>query len=109
MTGKTTITTNARGEHCCGQKIGPNITRPIVRTYVESDSVTDVVQIEGYGGDRIGALLLSPHITPGTVSDTPYNHYSLLRSLEDDFGVAYLGYAAQGGLQGFGGDIFNNP
>jgi hypothetical protein len=109
VTGKTTIITNVRGEHCCGQKIGPNITRPIVQTYVESDSVTDVVKIDGYGGDRIGALLLSPHITPGTVSDIPYNHYSLLRSLEDNFGVEHLGYAAQEGLQSFGGDIFNNP
>ena len=108
-TGKTTILTNARGEHCCGQKIGPNITRPIVRSYVESDSVTDVVEIEGYGGDRIGALLLSPRITPGTVSDVPYNHYSLLKSVEDIFGLGHLGYAAQDGLQSFGGDIFNNP
>ena len=32
---------------------------------------------------------------PGqTWSTTPYNHYSLLASLEDVFGLPYLGYAA---------------
>jgi hypothetical protein len=109
MTGKTTITTSAKGEYCCGQRIGPNIERPTVQTYVESPTVTDLVKIEGYGGDRIGAILLSPFIRPGTVSDVPYNHYSLLRSLEDIYGVGHLGYAAQGGLTTFGRDIFNNP
>ncbi len=48
----------------------------------------------GPGGGRIGALLLSPFIAPGTISDTPYNHYSLLRSVEQIFGLAPLGYAA---------------
>lgn len=107
-TGKTTITTSAKGEHCCGQKIGPNIGRPSVRTYVESDTVTDLVKIDGYGGDRVGAVLLSPFINPGTVSDVPYNHYSLLRSLEAIYRVGYLGYAAQQGLRAFGDDIFNH-
>ncbi len=108
-TGKTTITTAAPGEHCCGQKIGPNIARPIVQTYVESPTVTDLVRIEGYGGDRIGAILLSRYIAPGTVSEVPYNHYSLLRSLEKIYRVGYLGYAAQRDLVTFGGDIFTNP
>lgn len=52
----------------------------------------------GPGGGRIGALLLSPFIAAGTVSDTPYNHYSLLRSVEEIFGLAPLGYAADPGL-----------
>jgi hypothetical protein len=58
------------------------------------------------GGDRIGAVLLSPHIRPGTVSDVPYNHYALLRSLEDLFGLPYLGYAGQSGLVSLGADVF---
>jgi phosphatidylinositol-3-phosphatase len=107
-TGMTTVTTSAKGEYCCGQKIGPNVERPIVQTYVESPTVTDLVKIESYGGDRIGAILLSPYIKPGTVSDISYNHYSLLRSLEDIYGVGHLGYAAQDGLATFGRDIFND-
>lgn len=108
-TGKSTVTINARGEYCCGQVIGPNIERPMVRTYVESPTVTRLLKIEGYGGDRIGAVLLSPFIKPGTVSEVPYNHYSLLRSIEDIYGLGHLGYAAADGLAAFGGDIFGNP
>jgi phosphatidylinositol-3-phosphatase len=60
----------------------------------------------GPGGGRIGAVLLSPRIKPGAVSDTPYNHYSLLRFIEDNFGVAHLGYAGAPGLAVFGADVF---
>lgn len=61
---------------------------------------------QGPGGGRIGAVLLSPYIRPGTVSSVPYNHYSLLRSVEDIFDVGHLGYAAEPGLRPFGADIF---
>ena len=56
----------------------------------------------------MGAVLLSPFIKPGTISTTSYNHYSYLRSMEDLFGLAHLGYAAQSGLTSFGGDIYTN-
>ncbi len=50
--------------------------------------------LSGSGGGRVGAVLLSPFITPGTVvSDTSYNHYSALASIEDLFGLARLGEA----------------
>jgi hypothetical protein len=61
---------------------------------------------QGPGGGRIGAVLLSPYIRPGTVSSVPYNHYSLLRSVEDIFDLGPLGYAAEPGLRPFGADIF---
>jgi len=61
----------------------------------------------GPGGGRVGAILISPFIKPGTVSNVPYNHYSMLRSVEDIFGLDHLGYAAQPGLVPFGNDIFN--
>ncbi len=61
----------------------------------------------GPGGGRVGAVLLSPFIRPGTVSTVPYNHYSLLRSVEDIFDLGHLGYAAEPALQPFGADIFN--
>jgi len=53
-------------------------------------------------------VLLSPFIRPGTVSDTPYNHYSLLRSIEDIFRLSHLGYAAQADLAIFGKDVFGD-
>ena len=58
------------------------------------------------GGGRIGALLLGPSITPGTTSSTPHNHYGLLCSVEDLFGLSHLGKAATPGMQCFGSDVY---
>ena len=63
--------------------------------------------LHGPGGGRIGAVLISPFIRPGTISDVPYNHYSLLLSVASIFGVAPLGFAAEKGLHPFGADVFN--
>ena len=51
-------------------------------------------------------MLLSRFIKPGTVSNVPYNHYSLLRSVEDLFELPHLLYAGQAGLASFGKDVF---
>ncbi len=63
----------------------------------------------GPGGGRVGAVLISPFIRPGTVSTRAYNHYSLLRSVEKIFGLPYLGYAGAPGIKVFGRDIFHAP
>ena len=60
----------------------------------------------GPGGGRIGAVVLSKYIRPGTVSSVPYNHYALLRTIEAIFGLSYLGYAADEQLRVFGPDVF---
>ncbi len=62
---------------CCGQPAYPNYTAPTL----------------GHGGGAVGALLLSPFIKGGTTSQEPFNHYSLLRTIEDVFGLSHLGYA----------------
>jgi phospholipase C len=61
----------------------------------------------GPGGGRAGAVLISRFIQPGSINDTPYNHYSLLRSIEDLFALPHLGFAAQPGLKPFGADVYN--
>jgi phosphatidylinositol-3-phosphatase len=81
---------------CCGEPSGPNTPAPGGSS-------------GGPGGGRTGAVLLSPFIAPGTVSSQNYNHYSLLRSIEDMFGLGHLGYAASAGLLPFGPDIFTRP
>jgi hypothetical protein len=48
----------------------------------------------GHGGGTVGALLLSPFISRASTSQQPYNHLSLLRTIEDLFGLSHLGYAA---------------
>jgi hypothetical protein len=60
----------------------------------------------GPGGGLVGAVALSPYVRPGTVTDRPYNHYSLLRSIEDLFGLGYLGYAGLSGQTAFGSDLY---
>jgi hypothetical protein len=69
-------------------------------------SAPDRPGFQGPGGGRIGAMLLSPYIRPGTVSAVPYNHYSMLRTVEDIFDLGHLGYAAEPGLSPFGADVF---
>jgi hypothetical protein len=95
-----------KGESCCNEQPGPNLGAfPDHQTFRTDDFVA-----ESFGGDRIGAVLLSPFIKPGTKSETPYNHYSLLKSLEDLLHLnGHLGYAGQDGLVGFGADIFTRP
>jgi len=60
----------------------------------------------GPGGGRVGAVLLSPFIRPGTISTRDYNHYSQLRSIEDIFGLPHLGDARQPQVQSFGPDVY---
>jgi len=108
-TGVTTITANLPGASCCGQKTGPNVTRPDDQYIPLSATMRYNLHYVGVGGDRTGAVLLSKWIKPDTVSTTQYNHYSLLKSLEDIFQTQeYLGYADEKDLVTFGDDIFTN-
>jgi hypothetical protein len=98
---------------------------------VTADPLFDPTDFTPGGGDT-GTVLISPLIKPGTVSSTYYNHYSMLRTLEDLFltgksctnpsnvdtplaagsvcggldGQGHIGYAAQAGLASFGPDVF---
>ena len=71
---------------CCNEPTGPNVTAP---------------GYYGPGGGRIGAILLSPFIKPGTVVNVPINHYGMLKSVEDIFALPHLGYAADPSLATF--------
>jgi phosphatidylinositol-3-phosphatase len=42
---------------------------------------------------KVGALLLSRFVSPGATDSTPYDPYSLLRTIEDLFGLEHLGLA----------------
>ena len=51
--------------------------------------------LSNFGGGHIITVVITNHGPRGVVDSTPYNHYSLLRTLEDAFGApAYLGHAA---------------
>ncbi|TQJ08491.1 alkaline phosphatase family protein [Lapillicoccus jejuensis] len=92
---------------CCNELPGPNTTQPGFQAFNQDTTP---------GGGITGAVFISRFITPGSVSDQPYNHYSWLRSMEDLFGVTsggadgagHLGYAGQDGLRTFGADVYTN-
>jgi hypothetical protein len=106
QSGAKVLTETFVGDACCAQQPGPNVVRPVTHTSTSNSGQSFQLVLNGVGGDRIGAVLLSPRIRPGTISDVPYNHYALLRSIEDLFGLSHLGYAGQAGLAAFGTDIF---
>jgi len=54
------------------------------------------------GGGHIATLMLSPSIGQGTTIDTPVNHYGLLRTIEDAWGLPALGAAAAAAPLGLG-------
>lgn len=103
---------------CCNEQPGPNSNgnpgfSPLLAQFGLLKPPTSAGQYPG--GGRIGAVLLNPkYITAGSVNDTPYNHYSALRSYEDVLGLntggadgqGHLGFAAQQGLKAFGTDVF---
>jgi phosphoesterase family protein len=48
----------------------------------------------GENGNTALAVMVGAGITPGTVDNTVYDHYSMLRTLEDLFGLGHLGASA---------------
>jgi hypothetical protein len=114
VTGKFTLTCNGVATDPTGPVTKINLGPETAAT----DPLYDTSDPTMGGGDT-GSVLISPYITPGTVSTRYYNHYSWLRTMEDLFdvdhyspgidGAGHLGYAAQPGLAPFGADVFNNP
>jgi len=81
---------------CCNEQPGPNTVNPGALTI-------------GPGGGKVGAVALSPCIDPGTTVQADYNHYSLLRWVEDNFGLPHLGFARQdSGVNPFDAQLLND-
>jgi hypothetical protein len=72
---------------------------PLLRAPQLAGSVVFVVFDEGEseigGGGRVAALALGPAVRPGSQDGRPTTHYSLLRTLEDAWGLPPLGRSAQ--------------
>ncbi len=58
----------------------------------------------GPGGGRVGALVLSPFAAKGVVDPTASDHFTLLRTIEDLFGLTYLGFSTE--RKPFGQTVF---
>jgi hypothetical protein len=84
---------------CCGEKPGPTDPKP---------------GETGPGGGRIGTLLIGHCVLADHKDAVKYNHYALLKSLENLYGITtggtdrhgHLGYAAAASLRPFGADVF---
>jgi hypothetical protein len=63
--------------------------------------------ITGPGGGRVGAVLISPYVHPGTTSAVAYNHYSSLASWETLLGLGTLADARMVPAV-FGQDVFES-
>jgi phosphatidylinositol-3-phosphatase len=87
---------NADQSACCGAPEYPNLPQP-----TPPPTSSGPVKPSG-GGGRVGLLLLSPYVEPGTVDESAYfNHFSLLLSIEEAFGLPPIGYAASPALTPF--------
>jgi hypothetical protein len=80
---------------CCGQPAFPNLPAP-------------TGGIGPPGGGQVGALLLSPFIKGGNLVQDTYNHFSLLRTVEDLFGLSHLGYAGGREVSSFSPALFSS-
>jgi hypothetical protein len=94
------------GEHadesgCCINPVFPNLPPPASEV-----PPTGPVRETG-GGGRVGLLLLSPYVEPGTTSETYFNHFSLLDTIEELLGLERIGYGADPAITGFDESIFN--
>ncbi len=86
----------ADSSSCCGQPKFPNLPAP-----------TGAAALSGAGGGQVGLLLLSPFIKKGGgLSQETYNHFSLLATVEEVFGLAKLGYAGGSEVKPFSASLF---
>jgi hypothetical protein len=69
----------------------------IIITFDEAETTDDrASKLEAErGGGLVGALVISNYVKPNKNDDTPYNHYALLRSIEELFGLQPLGLATE--------------
>ena len=84
----------ADSSSCCGQPRYPNL------------AATATKSLFPKAGGLVGALLLSPFIKSAETSQEPYNHFSLLRTIEDLFGLPHLGYANLAGVKSLEPSLF---
>lgn len=71
---------------------GPNYW--IVLTWDEGQGNHSCCGLPASAGGRIPVVLISPLVKNNFQDDTPYTHYSLLKTISSAWGLPYLGHAA---------------
>ena len=81
---------------CCDSP-GYGSVDPLPSGYVFQDNKTNgQPNVWGggpFGGGQVPAIVVTRNSAGHIVDNTPYNHYSLLRTIEQVWGLGYLGYA----------------
>jgi hypothetical protein len=86
----------------------PGTTALPATTATPADTAVPADPSESPGGGRVGLLLLGDAVKAGSVNlSDSYNHFSLLRSIEDLFGLEHLGYAADPAMPAFDKAVYN--
>jgi phosphatidylinositol-3-phosphatase len=87
----------ADSSSCCGQPRFPNLPAP-----------TGAAALSPPGGGQVGLLLLSPFIKKGGgLAQETYDHFSLLATVEQVFGLGKLGYAGLSEAKPFSASLFS--
>ncbi len=93
--------------------VGPLLKRPeilghglVVFTFDEAEGGDQRGCCENSRGGRIATWLVGTGITPGVHTTVPYNHYSLLRTIEDTFGLPCLRHACDALTTAYGPEIY---
>ncbi len=66
----------------------------IVLTWDEGQGNHSCCGLPAEAGGRVATVLVSPHVKNGFEDETPYSHYSILKTISDAWGLQYLGHAA---------------
>jgi hypothetical protein len=88
----------ADSSSCCGQPRFPDL---------HASASPASSRLPPSGGGQVGALLLSRFVKAGTLNQEPSNHFALLRTIEDLFGLGHLGYAGASGVKSLGAEVFS--
>lgn len=113
---------NADSSSCCAQPAYPNLPAGATGASGASGSsgasgasgptgasgATGSSGSSSGGGGQVGLLLISSFVKPGSVNVFGnYNHFSLLRDIEDLFSLQPTGYAGTTGLPTFNKSVYN--
>lgn len=95
------------------ENVGPLVARPEIRdhglivfTFDEAENNDQRGCCNNSRGGRIATWLVGTGITPGVHSAVPYNHYSLLRTIEDTFGLPCLRHACDALTAAYGPELY---
>lgn len=63
-------------------------------TWDEGQSKNSCCALPEQAGGRVATILISPQVRPNFQDNTPYSHYSILKTISAAWGLSYLGHAA---------------